>query len=282
MALRGRHPGILTGDFGRPGDNVDVLFDQGPNVPIESRRKSRFGPPRLGIRIPGSGAGSPRLGEAAIDGDQRALIRRSPLPPAAVAELKTWLIENLETLKIAVQENRLFAEISPLALRFTTSRSIQAISHQGVVPRALEERVAGRSYAVIFDTLAEARVRVGRDHVTVEDAVALCESGFGYDVAMIAASIADLAEELDDALHAGTSLLQKQIKYGLTDRAAIAFHEAGFADRHVASPLGLVWGNVVDRGGVRTACQQEETIRAVLAHIPGYFVKVAAELGGWA
>lgn len=216
------------------------------------------------------------------DGDQRALIRRSPLPPAAVAELKTWLTENLENLQTAVQENRLLAEISPLALRFATSRAIQAISVQDLVPRALLEWVAGRSYAVIFDTLAEAKVRVGRDHVTVEDAVALCESGFGYDVAMIAASIADLTEELDEALHTGASLLQRQIKHGLTNRAAIAFHEAGFADRHVASLLGLVWGNVVDRGGVRAACEQEEVVRAVLAHIPSYFVGIAAELGGWA
>ncbi|RLP78261.1 DEAD/DEAH box helicase [Xanthobacter tagetidis] len=219
---------------------------------------------------------------ANTDGDQRALIRRSPLPPAAVAELKTWLTENLETLQTAVQEDRLFAEIYPLALRFTTSRAIQAISDQNLVPRSLEEWVAGRSYAVIFDILAEARARVGRDHVTVEDAVALCESGFGYDVAMIVASIADLTEDLDDALHTGVSLLQKQMKYGLTDRAAIAFHEAGFADRHVAGLLGLVWGNVVDRGGVRAACQQEEIVRAALADIPSYFVKVAAELGGWA
>lgn len=180
-----------------------------------------------------------------------------------------------------MQENQLFAEISPLALRFATSRAIQAISVQDIVPRALQEWVAGRSYAVIFDTLAEAKVRVGRDHVTVEDAVALCESGFGYDVAMIAASIADLTEGLDDALHTGAALLQKQIKYGLTERAAIAFYEAGFADRHVASLLGLVWENVVDRGGVRAACQQEEIVRAVLAHIPSYFVGVAAELGDW-
>jgi len=218
---------------------------------------------------------------ANTDGDQRILIRRSPLPPAAVAELKSWLTENLENLQLAVQENRLFAEISPLALRFATSRAIQSISVQDIVPRALQEWVAGRSYAVIFDTLAEAKVRVGRDHVTVEDAVALCESGFGYDVAMIAASIADLTEGLDDALHAGASLLQKQIKYGLTERAAIAFREAGFADRHVAGLLGLVWGDVVDREGVRAACQQEEIMRAVLAHIPSYFVRVAAELGGW-
>lgn len=112
--------------------------------------------------------------------------------------------------------------------------------------------------------------------------MALCESGFGYDVAMIAASIADLTEGLDDALHTSATLLQKQIKYGLTDRAAITFREAGFADRHVASLLVIVWGNVVDRGGGRAACQQEEIVRAVLAPIPSYLIGVATELGGWA
>jgi hypothetical protein len=203
------------------------------------------------------------------------------LPPAAVAELKAWLTENLEELQAAVMENRLFAAISPLALRFATSRAIQAISVKHMIPRALQDWVAGRSFAVIFQTLADAKARVGRDHITVEDAVALCENGFGYDVAMIAASIADLTDGLDDGLHAGASLLQKQIKYGLTERAAIAFHEAGFADRHVASLLGAVWGDVVDQASVRAACQQEEVMRAVLAHIPTYFVGVAAEIGKW-
>ncbi len=181
-----------------------------------------------------------------------------------------------------MQEERLLAEISPLALRFATSRSIKRSAVQQLVPRALQAWVAGRSFAVIFEIMAEEKVKVGRDHITVEDAVALCESGFGYDIAMIVASISDLAEELDQGLHAGTSLLQKQIKYGLSERAAIAFHEAGFADRHVASLLGSVWGDVVDRAGVRAACQQEELMRAVLAQIPSYFVSVASELGNWA
>jgi len=87
---------------------------------------------------------------------------------------------------------------------------------------------------------------------------------------------------VDDALHTEAGQLQKQIKYGRTERAAIAFHEAGFADRHVASLLGVVWGNVVDRGGVPAACRQEEIMRAMLARIPSYFVGVDAELGGWA
>ena len=219
---------------------------------------------------------------ANTDSDQRALIRRSPLPPAAVAELQVWITKNIEGLHTAVEEGRLFDEVAPVALRFTTSRAIRAINVQDIIPRALREWISGRSFATIFETLVEAGARVGGDHVTVEDAVALCEGGFGYDMAMIAASIADLTEDLSEEVAKAATLLHRQIKYGLTGSAAIAFHEAGFADRHVATLLGGAWGDVVDRAGVRAACQQEDVIRAVLSHIPSYFMGVAAELGGWA
>lgn len=218
---------------------------------------------------------------ANTNGDQRTLIRRSPLPPAAVAELQAWLTANSEVLLVAVAEGRLFDEVAPVALKFASSRAIRAISVQDIIPRTLREWISGRSYAAIFETLHEAGARVGRDHVTVEDAVALCESGFGYDVAMVVASLADLAEGLDEGLQSAATRLQKQIKYGLTERSAIAFYEAGFSDRYVATLLGLVWEQTANRTGVHLACQQEEVMRAVLAHVPSYFVTVAGELGKW-
>lgn len=220
---------------------------------------------------------------ANTDGDQRVVIRRSPLPPAAVAELRTWLADNLAALKVAAVENRLLDEIATVALRFASSRKISAITNQDVIPRALREWVAGNSYARILAILIEVDARVGgrRRRPTVEDAVALCESGFGYDVAMIVASIADLAEELDEALYNAASLLQRQLKTGLTERAALAFHEAGFADRHIAAFLGQRWPLAIDRSDVRTACQQEALIRPAIAQFPSYFTAVAAELGVW-
>jgi helicase len=81
-------------------------------------------------------------------------------------------------------------------------------------------------------------VRVSRNNATIEDVVALCENGFGYDVAMVVASLADLAEPLDPALQGALALLQRQVKNGLTETAALAFLEAGFADRVVATALG--------------------------------------------
>jgi replicative superfamily II helicase len=213
------------------------------------------------------------------DDDQRALIRRSPLPPAAVARLKTWLAAEVESLKQAAAENRLLDAITPTVLELATARSIRALSDRTIVARALMEWVAGRSFAVIFETLNATGIRVGRYHAKVEDAVALCESGFGFDVAMIVASLADLAEQIDDDLHAAAALLQKQVKYGLTDEAAIAFHEAGFADRHVASMLALAWPNVIDAADARSVCRTEaDAVRVLLASMPSYFTSIAAEL----
>ena len=220
---------------------------------------------------------------ANTDGDQRTLIRRSPLPPAAVAELRTWLTKNLPTLQQSLDEGRLLDEIAPIAIRFASSHKLAIIPNQKVTPRILREWVAGHSYSRILKTLVEVDARGGglRRKPSVEDAVALCEGGFGYDVAMIVASIADLAKEMDEDLNGATLLLQRQIKTGLTKRAQLAFHEAGFADRHVAASLGERWPLATNRSDVRTVCQQEDVIIPALVQFPSYFTTVAAELGGW-
>lgn len=221
---------------------------------------------------------------ANTDADQRAVIRRSPLPPASVAELKTWLVENLALLQAAVANGNLLDEIAPIAFRFASSPKITTFNSQDVIRRTLREWVAGYSYAHIQATLIEVGARVGKRRLKpkVEDVVALCEGGFGYDVAMIVASIADLAEEMDEAVYSAASLLQRQIKAGLTEVAALAFHEAGLADRHVAAFLGGLWPLATDRGDVRAACLDEDVIRPALIQFPSYFTAVAAELGGWA
>lgn len=214
------------------------------------------------------------------DGPQRAIIRRSPLPPAAVAELQAWLTVNVGALLAAAGEDRLLGAVSAAILTFTSARSIRSLSNAAVVPLALAEWVAGRSYAAVHELLVARDVRVSGDGATVEDAVALCENGFGYDVAMVIASLADLAESLDPTLYGSLALLQRQVKHGLTDKASLAFLEAGFADRVVATALGHAWPGVGERGGVRTICRNERaTVQNVLDGMPSYFKLVAAELG---
>lgn len=99
---------------------------------------------------------------------------------------------------------------------------------------------------------------------------------------MVMATVSDLAEEVSDPLLTAAALLQRQIKCGLTEVPALTFYEAGFANRHIAKYLGMLWPNVVNRSMVRQLCQQQETMRGVLGHFPSYFTAVAAELGDWA
>lgn len=219
---------------------------------------------------------------ANTDVDQRALIRRSPLPPAAIAALQQWLLINVEALLTACAENRLLEAVLSIAIEFTSARTVRDITVPSVIPQTLREWVAGNSYGDIQKTLRDVGARIGRGNATVEDAVALCEGGFGYDVAMVLASLADLAEGVDENLHAALTLLQSQVKHGLAERSAIAFYEAGFADRHIASTLGAAWPSVVDKADVRTACRSHDAMRNALIEFPSYFTTVAAELGQWA
>ncbi len=214
------------------------------------------------------------------DEPQRLLIRRSPLPPAAVAELQAWLTDNIEALGLAVTEDRLLDAVSETVLQHTNAGSFRALSDPNVLPLALAEWVAGHSYASIQTLLLNRDVRVSGHNARVEDAVALCENGFGYNVAMVIATLADLAEPLDPRVQSALAVLQRQVKNGLTDLAALAFLEAGFADRVVASALAAPWPEVRERGGVRAVCRNNPAeVNAILAAYPTYFRVVANELG---
>jgi hypothetical protein len=196
-----------------------------------------------------------------------------------VGELQAWLNSNLEVLRTAVAEDRLLEAISERILQHANARSISNLSDADVVPRALADWVAGHSYAAIHALLNSRNVRVSGDRATVEDAVALCENGFGYEVAMIIATLADLAEPFDQGVQTALALLQRQVKNGLTDKAALAFFESGFADRVVGSALAASWPAVRERGGVRAVCRDSPAeVSAILAAYPSYFSIVANEL----
>lgn len=211
---------------------------------------------------------------------QRLVIRRSPLSPSAVTELQDWMRDNIGLLQQAADTGRLLDSLAVAVLPYSTTKAIRAISNPLILPRVLAEWITGRSFAHILGLLVGADIRMGDNRITIEDVVSLCEGGFGYDVAMIVASLTDLAEGLDADVHSALARLQRQVKYGLSHSGAIAFFEAGFADRHVATVLGQAWPHVIDRDGVKTVCREHtETVNAVLAPMPSYFKAVAGELG---
>ena len=67
------------------------------------------------------------------------------------------------------------------------------------------------------------------------------------------------------------AFLQRRVKHGLADHAALAFLEAGFADRVVASALAAAWPEVRERGGVRGMPGQLSSGRCGACYIPVLF-----------
>ena len=218
------------------------------------------------------------IGENA-DGDLRVIIRKSPLPPATIAALQTWLTANADALTAALAEDPLPDIVLTEILSHTSSKAIRSVEDQAVIPQLLRQWSDGASYRDIFATLRDGNIKFGSGNATVEDAVRLCENGFAFDVAMIAASLADLAEPLEPELLRALSWIQRRLKYGLPNIAQVAFFEAGFADRIVATALAAQFPSVETHNHARQVVRaQQVAVDAALAPFPKYFHAVAREL----
>lgn len=219
---------------------------------------------------------------AHADGDLRSIIRRSPLPPSVAADLKAWVATNLHGMKEAALAGTMLDLLGAVLLPYASDRSIRSMSDKSALPRLLTAWADGRSYEHLLHVLQEnPRLRISGRKPTVEDAVSLGDGGFGYDLAMLVAAIADLVEPIDGDLHLALGYLQKRVKYGLELPSAIAMFEAGFADRIVATSLGRMWPLATDRPRVRAICRDPNgSIEAALRPFPEYFLMVARELRG--
>ncbi len=213
------------------------------------------------------------------DADYRTLIRKSPLPPADIKLLSAWLAANQEALLQAAVEGKLLELVVEQALPFVTAKSLRSLDAKQVVLPALKLWMSGGSFVDIQAVLTAAGVKIGNSWPTAEHAVAICEDGFGYHLAMILASITDLVEAVSQDLREAVASVQRQVKNGLPSDEANAFYEAGFADRIVAQELAAAFPGIVDRSAARNLCRANpDAVIAVLVAYPDYFIAVAKEL----
>lgn len=222
-----------------------------------------------------------RLLKGAVTEEMRTTLRRSPLAPTTVNTLKVWLEVNRVALTQALGAGTLLHSISEAVLRYNRNTIIVALSDGAVMPLIIEHWVSGATFDAILRLLLDRDIRIGGNNrfPKVEDAVAICESGLGYEGAMILATIADLAEAEEGELPGELTLLQRQMKSGLKSRAALGFFEAGFADRVIAQALAARFLEVTDRQSARLAVRNStEQAREILTQYPAYFTSVLEEL----
>jgi helicase len=214
-------------------------------------------------------------------GDVRAALRRSPLAPRSVQALRNWLSANLEALIQASPGGGLFVAIMPSMLQHNTHSTISALSDPTIVPQLAQAWVRGDTFAAILAMMSAANVRIGGNGriPKIEDAVALCEGGFGYEGAMVIATLADLTEGVSEPLRDAFKFLQRQMKAGLALAPALGMYEVGFADREIAKDLGARFVNVVDYGTARAWIRANgQYTREAIAAYPAYFETVLDEL----
>jgi hypothetical protein len=213
--------------------------------------------------------------------DVRAALRRSPLAPRSVQTLRAWLTANLAALLQAAQAGQLLEVVTPTMLQHNVHGTIAALSDPTIVPHLVQAWVRGDSFEAILGMLSVRNVRIGGNNriPKIEDAVALCEGGFGYEGAMIIATLADLADGLNDVLRDAFKFLQRQMKVGLASAAALGMYEVGFADREIAKDLGVRFVNVTDYGTALAWIRANgQYTREGIAAYPTYFENVLDEL----
>jgi len=213
----------------------------------------------------------------------RLSIRRSALSPTAVRALSDWLAANLAGLNAAAAAGVLFEAIVDQVLAHASSDAILSLSDVQAAGDLALLWMQGQPFSALLVSLRLRDVRVGGRRITprVENVIEICESGFGYDGAMLVGTMADLVEPLDNDLSAALAALHKRLKYGLPSEAAIAFYELGFADRVVSIALAEAFAGVGDRAMALFVLRRERARAAeLLDTFPSYFEAVLAELLG--
>jgi hypothetical protein len=210
----------------------------------------------------------------ATSDEVRQAMRRSPLAPRSVEALRAWLAANSEPLTLAILADNFAAAVIPTMLQHNRHSTITALSQQDVVPLLIQAWLAGETFAAILVLMTEADIRIGGNNrkPKIEDVVALCEGGFAYEGAMVVATLADLAEGVDDTVRDAFKLLQRQMKAGLTTGPALGMYEVGFSGREIAKDLAATFPQVTNYANARAWVRANgELVRNLIGPYPAYF-----------
>lgn len=95
----------------------------------------------------------------------------------------------------------------------------------------------GKSFLELFDDCSNEKFNNRK--VTIDQVIDLCDNGFGFEGSMIVGTCINIIQDVvnDEDLLSILYILQKKLKYGLSDRVAIMLFELGFSDRSLAIEL---------------------------------------------
>jgi hypothetical protein len=228
--------------------------------------------------------------EAVPDVDQQTRFGRTLLGVNDALAIDEWVTANVEQLSACAGEEGLLDVLWPLLTQLAPAARLKDTEPPEAIYRLACSWIEGKPYSSLYDGLnaVEARYPHGeqRRAFTIDMVVELCEQTFGFEFALLLAAITEAlaqvigGEEEKERLEGLMNTLQKRLKYGLPTDSAIAFFEAGFAERVVAQEVdAAILATATNTSTARTLVKKSASeVRAVIDRYPAYFHSVFASM----
>jgi hypothetical protein len=201
-------------------------------------------------------------------------------------KVEAWVIENESVIGASQSTDDLFELLWPLLTKLSSEKRLFDTVPEGALNALAKGWLAGRSFAALLQDLSilEATYSHGKSRraFDLDLVVALCEQTFGFEFALLLASVkesfvARATEELGESIAGHLDLLQKRLKYGLPSLDCISYYEAGFSERVIAQALseGMIWESAETRDGARKLIRRHpDDINVILRDFPSHFTEV--------
>lgn len=195
--------------------------------------------------------------------------------------IEEWTKSNIAELAAAESVNDILDVIWPLLSTKIENRVFRKLDNPDVLPEIAQEWIQGNSFHRILVTIEKRETKLiwgkTRRNVNVDQVVDLCENGLAYDGMLLIGAVTEFAGligvENTEKLVMRLQKFQKQLRYGLPDRAAIALYELGFSDRDIALNLAatLSLTNESRNQVVKTLKSNSEVAQSIMQKYPAYF-----------
>lgn len=213
---------------------------------------------------------------------KRRAFGRSLYGVADSLRIEKWVQENLAALLACDSSTDLLPCVWPILRECIPNGNVRKAEPEKVLRDLAVGWIDGKVYhqllatavkgELIFKTPKQSR------KVTLDRVIDICESGLAYDGALCVSALIEVVgliapDEQDLAKH--LAVLQKRLRYGLSQRRMIRIFEAGFTDRVIAMKLSAALDELGAAGGVETMMQENEpAMREILKPFPSYFETV--------
>jgi hypothetical protein len=203
-------------------------------------------------------------------------------------QIERWVSDQRDALLEAEDEESLLSVIWPVLSAHIRNSTFVKCNIPEILQDIGRGWINGRPFCALLEALQEAGARIGGGqrprHPKIDHAVDLCENALAYEGNLVLGAVIEMVmwimPDESETLVPLLQRLQKRLKYGVASASAVAVHEAGFADRIVASEIASVLGNQVNsaREARRAIGRRNVAVRELLQTHPAFFMQRLEEI----